>query len=66
MRGPNPGNRVHGQFAGRIQDRKEAAFLLPMTEFGDAMKLPFHFPGLISGHGLPPLGAGLRAPRRPR
>lgn len=30
------------------------------------MKLPFHFPVLIPGHGLPPLGAGPRMPHRPR
>ncbi len=30
------------------------------------MKLPFHFPVLIYGRALPPPGARLRAPRRPR
>lgn len=40
--------------------------MLPMTEFGDAMKLPFHFPVLIPGRGLPTLGARPRSPHRPR
>lgn len=30
------------------------------------MKLPFHFPVLIPGRGLSPLGARLRPPHRPR